>query len=315
MKLKELIAHYVAFRKSMGEGFESAESLLKTFCRRMGEETDVMDVKAERVQAFLAGIGPLTRYWHRKYDLLRGLYRYAISRGLVATSPLPATVPKPPERFVPYIYTREELSRLFNSTGAYRKDHRKLEAHTLRAILLLLYGAGLRVSEAVALTLGDVDLPGAVMTIRETKFNKTRLVPLGPELNQVLAQYATRRNEAGHAQSKSAPFFVLRRGGRVPVHLVQQIFRRLREYAGVSRADGARYQPRLHDLRHSFAVHRLTSWYQEGADVQKLLPRLATYLGHVNLAATQIYLTMTPELLHEASVRFEQYAFAEVRHD
>jgi site-specific recombinase XerD len=89
----------------------------------------------------------------------------------------------------------------------------------------------------------------------------------------------------------------------------------VREHAGVSRDDGARYQPRLHDMRHSFAVHRLTSWYQQGADVQKLLPQLATYLGHVNIAATQVYLTMTPELLHEASVRFEKYAFQEVCHE
>ena len=74
-------------------------------------------------------------------------------------------------------------------------------------------------------------------------------------------------------------------------------------------------QPRLHDLRHCFALYRLTSWYQQGADVQKLLPQLATYLGHVKLAATQVYLTMTPELLHEASVRFEKYAFQEVCHE
>ena len=180
---------------------------------------------------------------------------------------------------------------------------------------MLLYGAGLRVSEAVALTLGDVDLPSSVITIRDTKFNKTRIVPFSSELHQVLTQYLKRRNEAGHAQSMSAPFFVMRRGGRVSVQLVQQTFKRLREYVGINRTDGARYQPRLHDLRHAFAVHRLTSWYKEGADVQKLLPRLATYLGHVKIAATQVYLTMTPELLHEASVRFEQYVFQEERHD
>ncbi len=99
------------------------------------------------------------------------------------------------------------------------------------------------------------------------------------------------------------------------IQIVEQAFTRLRRYAGVGRADGARYQPRLHDMRHSFAVHRLTSWYRQGADVQKLLPQLATYLGHVSIAATQVYLTMTPELLHAASVRFEQYAFKEVHHD
>jgi integrase/recombinase XerD len=315
MKLKELIAQYVALRQSMGDDFKSAESLLRTFCRHLGNDVEVVDVKANQVQTFLAGTGAVNRYWHRKYYLLQGLYRYAISRGFAADSPLPTIVPKPPERFVPYIYTRDELRRLFNSTASYRKDHRKLEPHTLRAILVLLYGAGLRISEAVALTLGDVDLPNAVITIRDTKFNKTRIVPLGPDLHQVLTQYLKRRNEAGHAQSMSAPLFVMRRGGRVSVQLVQQTFRRLREYLGIKRTDGARYQPRLHGLRHSHAVHRLTSWYQEGADVQKLLPHLATYLGHVKIAATQVYLTMTPELLHEASVRFEQYVFQEERHD
>jgi site-specific recombinase XerD len=314
MKLKTLIAQYVAFRKSMGESFESPESLLKTFCRRMGAEIDLRDVRAKRVQAFLAGTGPVTRYWHCKYDTLRGLYRYATSRGFLADAPLPAAVPKLPERFVPYIYTRHEMRRLLNSTASFPKQPRKLEPHTMRAIALLLYGAGLRVSEAVALTVEDADLPNAVITIRDTKFHKTRMVPLGHQLNQVMKQYAARRRDAGHLQHGSAPFFVLRRGGPVSVQLVQQRFRCLRGRASVRRTDGARYQPRLHDMRHSFSVHRLTSWYQQGADVQKLLPQLATYLGHVNIAATQVYLTMTPELLHAASVRFERYAFQEVHH-
>jgi integrase/recombinase XerD len=315
MKLKELITRYVAFRQSMGEDFKGAESVLKTFGQRLGNDIEIVDVKANQVLAFLDGTRAVNRSWHRRYYVLQGLYRYAISRGFALESPLPTITPKPPERFVPYIYTRDELRRLFNSTDAYRKDHRKLEPHTLRAILVLLYGAGLRVGEAVALTLGDVDLPSAVITIRDTKFNKTRIVPLGSELHQVLTQYLKRRNEAGHSQSENAPFFVTRRGRRVSVQLVQQTFKRLREYLGIKRTDGARYQPRLHDIRHSFAVHRLTSWYKEGADVQKLLPRLATYLGHVKLEATQVYLTMTPELLHEASVRFEQYVFQEERHD
>jgi integrase/recombinase XerD len=105
MKLNELIAQYVALRKSMGEDFESVESLLRTFGRRMGEEVDLADVSAEQVQAFLAGTGTLSGYWRRKYDVLRGLYRYAVSRGFVERVPLPSTVPQTP-RFVPYIYTQ-----------------------------------------------------------------------------------------------------------------------------------------------------------------------------------------------------------------
>lgn len=314
MKLNKLIAQYVAFRKSMGEDFESAESLLKTFCRRMGEDIDLADVSAEHVQTFLVGTATLSGYWRRKYDVLRGLYHYAVSRGFVDQAPLPSTVPQIP-RFVPYIYTEDELRRLLRCTASCLTPARKLEPHTLRAILLLLYGAGLRVGEAVALTVADVDLPGAVITIRNTKFHKTRMVPLGCQLNQVIAQYAARRTQAGNSKDGSAPFFVLRRGAGLSVSIIECAFRRLCRYAGVHRDDGARYQPRLHDMRHCFATNRLTSWYQQGADVQKLLPQLATYMGHVSIAATQVYLTMTPELLHEASVRFERYAYPEVRHD
>lgn len=313
MKLKALIAQYVAFRKALGSGFKSREGRLNAFCRWMGEEINVTDVRAERVTAFLIGTGPTSRSWQERYGLLNGLYRYAISRGLVVTSPLPTTKPKLPERFVPYIYSRTELRRLFNSTtAACPKGPCKLEPHTLRAILLLLYGAGLRVSEALALTLDDVDMAGALLTIRDTKFYKTRMVPLGAELNQEMARYAVRRTEAGHNQSVTAPFFVLRRGGSVQRPLVEARFKDLREYANVKRVDGARYQPRL---RHSFAVHRLVSWYQQGADVQKLLPQLSTYLGHLRISDTQPYLTMIPELLHEASVRFERYVWKEGSHD
>jgi site-specific recombinase XerD len=220
-----------------------------------------------------------------------------------------------PERTVPYIYSTGELQRLINPAAPEQIGFRKLQPHTFRAVLLLLYGAGLRIGEAVALTLQDVDLDAAVITIRDTKFHKTRLVPVGLKLNQAMAQYAAQRKEAGHSQNADAPFFVLRRGGALSVQIVQQAFTRLRKYAGVGRADGARYQPRLHDMRHSFSVRRLTSWYEQGADVQKLLPQLATYLGHVSIAATQVYLTMTPELLHAASVRFERYVLQEAHHD
>ena len=95
---------------------------------------------------------------------------------------------------------------------------------------------------------------------------------------------------------------------------VQKVFQRLRQKAGICRHDGARYQPRLHDIRHTSAVHHLTAWYRDGADVQRLLPQLATYLGHIQLASTQRYLTMTPELLEHANRRFEHYALAEDDH-
>lgn len=207
--------------------------MLNTFCRQLEPDIDLQDIGADRVATFLAGTGPVTRYWHRKHGVLHGLYHYAISRGLVMASPLPTVVPKLPPRFVPYIYTHDELCRLVRATTSYRQHPRQLESHTLRVIVLLLYGAGLRVSEAVALTLETVDLPNALLTVRNTKFNKTRLVPLGSDLQEVMTQYLTRRQQAGHSQSPEAPFFVLRRGTPVSVPIVEQNFRQLCEYAGV----------------------------------------------------------------------------------
>ena len=125
--------------------------------------------------------------------------------------------------------------------------------------MLLLYGAGLRVGEAVRLTLADVDLSAAVITIRDTKFHKTRLVPIGADHNQAMAQYAAQRKEAGHSQSADAAFFVLRWGSPLSVQIVQQAFARLRTYAGVGRADGARYQPRLHDMRQNAESEKMPS--------------------------------------------------------
>jgi len=314
MKLAQLIAQYVTFRKNLGVSFENDARLLASFSRTMGVTADISGVQANRVKAFLDGCGPITRYWYRKHTALSGFYRYAVSRGYVATTPLPTLIPKQPERFAPYIYSCEELQRLLNGTTSYQKQRIQMEPHTFRTILLALYGAALREGECLSLTLADVDLRQSVLTIRDAKFYKSRLVPVGSDLNEAMLRYARRRKVAGHSQEENAPFFVTRLGERIPNDLLRRAFRRLRKQVGIRRADGARYQPRLHDLRHSAAVHRLTTWYREGKDVQKLLPLLSTYMGHTDIAGTQHYLTMTPELLQQASVRFATYAFSEVSH-
>jgi integrase/recombinase XerD len=228
---------------------------------------------------------------------------------LVASSPLPTVKPQITKSFVPYIYTHEELRRLLATALIYQKKyHCCLDPHTIQTLLLLLYGAGLRVSEALSLRLVDVDLEQAVLTIRDSKFFTSRLVPIGSLLNQKLQQYAALQQQSVAPQNDDALFFVRLDGQRIKIRNIQAAFRHIRKKAGISRTDGASYQPRLHDLRHTFAVHRLTSWYREGKDVQKLLPQLSVYLGHRCLVHTSVYLTMTPELLTQASQRFEHYA-------
>jgi integrase len=219
-------------------------------------------------------------------------------------------MPKRPPAFVPYIYTREEIRRLLQIIAPPPRGRSIVEPATIRTMILVYYGAGLRRGEAINLTRADVDLSESVLTIRDTKFGKTRLVPVGPQLTRVLVEYDRTRPKGRPAD---APFFATVRGDPLYAHLVDRNFRVACDRAGIRRTD-TRQQPRIHDLRHAFAVHRLTSWYQQGADVQRLLHHLSVYLGHVHLQDTQVYLSMTPELLREASQRFERYAGKERRH-
>lgn len=304
MKLSEAVAAYVAYKQSLGMRFVTEARTLKSFVRALGD-VSIDQVNSDQVHVYLAGKGPVTRYWHRKLDALRGFYRFALARGYATSSPLPTGTPQPPKTFEPYIYSRDEIKRLIAATAG--RERCNLSSSTCRTLLLLLFGTGLRISEALHLDLADVDLDAGILRIRETKFYKTRLVPTGRDLTLILAHYRDERDPQSPA-TPDAPFLLSQRGQRISRAGAEGAFKQIRERAGVHRDDNARYQPRLHDIRHSFAVTRLVSWYREGADVQKLLPQLATYLGHVHIAATGHYLTMTPELLREASLRFQHYA-------
>jgi integrase/recombinase XerD len=310
MNLHDLVTHYVAFRQTLGEQCKTTEGILRAFCRAVWPETRLSHVRLKAVTEFLAGKGPLTRTWHSKHSVLKGFFEFAVSRGHLKKAPLPSDLPKRPPTLTPYIYSREELGRLLDAIPACQPSISRMEAPTLRAIVLLLYGAGLRSGEALKLSVADMDLPNALITIRGTKFYKSRLVPIGRDLAQALTDYAHWRAEQHASAAAEGRFFVNRYGQPVHRGTLDIAFKRTREHAGIRRVDGGRFQPRMHDLRHTFAVHRLTAWYRQGADVQRLIYHLSVYLGHVHLADTQVYLTMAPELLQQASTRFERWYYA-----
>lgn len=312
MKLSDLINVYVSFKQALGMRYLSQARRLRSFLRAVGDG-DASHVASSDVEAFIATSGPAS--WHWNYGVLNGLYAFALSRGYIGSSPLPNTMPKRPEPYRPHIYTTGELGALLAATDTLRTPMSPLQAATFRTLLFTLYGAGLRISEALSMTIADVDLPERVITVRTSKFHKTRLVPLGPRLTERLCAHFEKRRELPCPWGEGSTFFATRTGRPLAYDRVRKVFRLLRSRAGIRREEGARYAPRIHDLRHTAAVHRLEAWYREGADVQRLLPLLATYLGHVGVAETQCYLTMTPFLLDAASQRFERYAFGEVQHD
>jgi site-specific recombinase XerD len=309
MNLLPLIDQFIKYRQAMGEQW-SSNCTLRAFARSIGANADIADVTPAQINRFLVGTGPVTLTWHIKLGSLRSFYQYAISRGYVDRSPLPTIFPQRPPAFIPHVYTHEELTRLLQAAKSFERPS-SLEPGALHLILLVIYATGLRIRELVRLDRADVNLPECLMKVRESKFGKTRLVPFAPQLQRVLLEYQSHHP----ASSDKIPFFAARCGGRIKPDTLQHNYRALCDRIGLCRTDGASHQPRIHDLRHSFAVHRLISWYRQGADVQRLLPLLSVYLGHVHIRATQVYLSMTPDLLEEASNRFEQYAARkEVRH-
>lgn len=307
MKLIEVINAYIVLQQSLGMRSKTAKRTLRQFGRRMGD-IQIGEVQGQQVLDFLQGSRPLSATWRVKYRLLSGLYRYAISRGHVNDSPLPSRLPKLPPQQTPYVYCTDELRRLLAATSSLHASNSRQQAPMFRTLLMLLYGSGVRVGEALALTLRDVDHVQRIITVHNTKFFKTRLVPFGPKLALELAAHANRRRLLAMPTGEDSAFFSTRTGAAWPYSHVITLFQRVRRVAGIDCPAGELRPPRLHDLRHTAAVHRVISWYRSGRDVQRLLPQLATHLGHVDISSTQRYLQMTPELLEQASQRFASYA-------
>lgn len=306
MNLEAAVDIYVAHRRAMGQKCEGPAVALRSYCRRYGNKP-LRGITPSDVKQFLdvPQTGPAA--WRRKYGVLRDFFAYWRCRGKLDAVPMPPVAPRHTQTFVPYIYSRQEL-RLLLDAVPHCQRHRacRLPPATLRTMLLFLYGTGMRIGEAIRLRLADVDVDNAVVTIRGTKFYKSRLVPLGRDIVRLLREYLA---TPGRWNQHYQPLFQSRRHEAVSHRLIEYAFQHLRSLAGVGRREARSRQSRLHDLRHTFAVHRLTEWYKAGADVQRLLPALSTYLGHVNLHSTQCYLTVTPELLTEANQRFQEYVY------
>ena len=178
-----------------------------------------------------------------------------------------------------------------------------LKPQTLRMIISLLYTLGMRIGEALRLTIKDVDFNQKTLFIRNSKFYKDRIIPFGPKLGEHLKNYLDLRCKLFKSMRLDDPLFITRRCAFIRNRTIQYVFLDVLKAAEIAVAPGQR-RPRLHDLRHTFAVHRLLHWYKEGVDVQNKLPLLSTFMGHIDIYSSQVYLTITDDILMEANERF-----------
>ena len=312
MRVKEMTESYIVYRWSLGEKYITGATMLRSFARHAGEDKDAGEIDRNTCVSFLYGKEcKVTQSWFLRYSALKWLFGWAMVRGYMTEIPLPEEKPRRIDHMTPYIYSKVELRKLFDAALTYQKNRSRIPPECIQMILKVTYFLGLRIHETVSLTVDDIDFEEGHAVIRESKFNKTRIVPFNGQVREMLKGFAGWRASI-HPNSKEGTAFFLDRAGK-PIRLdtVRGCFQRIRAAAGIVRNDGAYYQPRLHDLRHTFAVNRLTAWYREGKNVQKLISSLSTYLGHDKVSNTSVYLTMTDNLLKEASKRFEAYSNGE----
>jgi integrase/recombinase XerD len=307
MSITSTIAAYIQHNRHLGKHFVAEEWILRAFSRSVGKMS-LHRIRPEIITQFVNRDGTSVETIARKRRALAGFFRYAVTRGRLKASPMPSFERRRgASSFTPYIFSEDELKRLLEAVPAASGPRSEIDADTLRTFVLLTYGAGLRCGEARRLEVTDIDFPRSLLHIRDTKFFKTRIVPISATLSAVLKAFVVKYHSY-RSRDGSDSLFCKRDGTPLTCSAISAAFHRLRAIAGIKRDGGARNQPRLHDLRHAAAVHRVISWYRAGADLNDLLPKLATYLGHKDLSGTQRYLTMTEELLAEASRRFEAFA-------
>lgn len=309
MNIKETVEAFIKFRKSIGRKDQSTTYSLRLFAKFMGETTELTTITESDCNAFLYRKGDVvTRYWHSQHCILKKLFEWAFSRGLTQNIPVPVFLPKTPDYYPAYIYSDEELKRLFDGALTYRKHGPKVnEPVCIRYILMITYLLGLRISETLSLKIKDIDVEKMYVHIHCSKFYKSRFVTYNEQVAVLIQEIMQWRSEQKYPMTEESHVFINLKGKPVSFVSLHFIFATIRKNAGLYFPDRGRHQPRIHDLRHTFAVNVLTKWYKSGKNVQDLLPKLSTYLGHLNVSFTSIYLTKTPTLLQEANKLFYTY--------
>jgi integrase/recombinase XerD len=296
------VEEYLRLRRALGHELADAARLLPrfvTYLDSIGATTITVEVALAWVQR--PDTDPSSSVWRSRMTAVRGFARHMSGIDPATEIPPLGLVTFRPSWRPPFIYSSADVEALMAAVP--RLIPTPLRAATFRTMIGLLSATGMRVGEAIALNRSDVDWAHGVLVVRASKFNKSREIPVDPTTVYALASYAESRDRyVSHPESPT--FFITSKGTPVIYPDFGAKFRELVTASGVGARSPVR--PRIHDLRHSFAVHTLVRWYRAGEDVGTLLPRLSTYLGHLTPGYTYWYLSAAPELLALAAARLEK---------
>lgn len=299
--LHRAVHDYLALRRSLGFKLRGHDRLLTDFVDFLDREgTGTPTTAAAVVWATLPADRVQPVRCAQRLCAVRGFARYLQALDPAVQVPPVDLLPTRRDRRDPYLYSQQEIIALVTAADLLRPPFR---AATYRTFFSLLAVTGMRVGEAIRLDRDDVDLDTGVLTIRQTKFGKHRRLPLHPSTVTALRGYATLRDQL-YRPATSASFFISTRGTTLIYECVYTAFTQMRTTAGLA-STPATSPPRIHTLRHSFAVATLRDWYRAGEQVAPKLPILSAYLGHADPASTYWYLSAAPDLLALAAERLE----------
>ena len=299
-----IIEEFIAQKKAVGYRYECEHRQLYNFDRFLREKGLSSRALPRHLVMEWTGKRPdeAPRTHHFRFGIVQRLAAFMARRGYDVYVPDAKLKPLAQSNFAPYIFTHEEIRRFIASADFLPTSSASLLRHVVVPELFrILYCCGLRIGEAVRLTLADTDLEQGILTIKESKFHKDRLVPLSPEVNQRLKRLQERLGK----REPAAPLFPRQDGKPYSASSIYKNFRDILQRSGILHR-GKGKGPRLHDLRHTFACHAMEKWYRDGADLNNKLPVLAAYMGHRWLLGTQQYLHLTLELSAELSCRLDK---------
>jgi integrase/recombinase XerD len=304
--LSGAIQAYVDQKRANGVLFDKGVKDLRSFLRKVGD-VPLDTIRPAQILDFLNGPRTCSNTWGKKFSLLKFFFEYWSARGLLDGSPMPPRI-RPPlaQMFVPYVYTRNEVRLLLRTTPSWQnsswqnKKMCRMDSKTFRIILLTLYATGMRTGETLNLLRADVDFNRSVIRIRGGRFRLPRNIPIGPDLQARLQRH---ERSLANLSGERLYFFAGKDGKALNENSLRVAFRRLRRLARIERYDAAVYQPRMEDLRATFAVHRLASWLRQKADTNRLIPALSAYMGLCGLGSTERYLKLTPERFRNQLVK------------
>lgn len=291
---------YIDFMVGNGRSFRVETSILKAFDRFLCIENRDSANEDDATRFVYQVKGLTDTQYQKRHQVVRKFLGFRALRGVgEPIPPLPKT--NPHGRFVPHLYTDAEIACILRAAGEMTPQN-SLRPDAYQTIIGLLYCTGMRISEILNLNCDDVDLNTGILWIRNTKFRKSRLIPIHPTALEVLKRYAARRNQFFPFASCDS-FFLNSLGKKLTYHIFNAGFLGLVRQTGIRSTEGA--GPRTHDLRHTFAVNRLSAWYDEGVDIHELLPVLATYMGHAHFEDTVYYLNVSADLMAKGSKSFQ----------